>query len=64
VSSGHKSVTVTLAGVTTSSLILATMQQILGSITVLAAVPAAGSFTITLTGAPTGNVKVAWFVIN
>ncbi len=67
VSAGTSSKTVTLAGVTTASMVMATIQQKLGtsSIAVKWAVPAAGSFTIYLTGnAPAGGAKVAYFVLN
>ena len=56
--------TVTLAGVTAASMILATSQQTRAAY-VKAAVPGSGSFTIRLTGnAPTGGLKVAYFVLN
>jgi hypothetical protein len=56
-------VTVTLAGVTTSSLILATPQAVAAKVAVEAAVPGSGSFTITLTKAPKVALPVAWFVL-
>jgi len=55
---------ITLAGVTTASMILATAQQD-GTVYVRSAVPASGSFTIHLTGkAPAGGIKAAYFVLN
>ena len=61
---GTSSKTVTLAGVTTASMILATAQQNTTRL-VKAAVPGTGSFTIKLNGAaPTGGLKVAYFVLN
>jgi hypothetical protein len=61
---GMASNTITLSGVTTSSMVIATAQQS-ASVHVKAAVPAAGSFTIYLTGnAPSGGLKVAYFVLN
>ncbi len=57
------SVKVTLAGVRTSSMILATLQTDAGAVAVANAVPATGSFTIKLTAAPTKTVKVAWMVL-
>jgi hypothetical protein len=57
------SVKVTLGGVTTSSMILATLQTGAGAVTVASAVPTAGSFTIKLTAAPTKSVEVAWMVL-
>jgi hypothetical protein len=64
VAAGISSKTVTLAGVTTSSMVLATAQQF-KTVHVKAAVPGSGAFTIRLTGnAPTGGLKVAYFVLN
>jgi hypothetical protein len=64
VGAGSGSKTVTLAGVTTSSMVIVTAQQN-ASVTVKAAVPGTGSFRIFLTGAaPTGGLKVAYFVLN
>ncbi len=63
VAAENTSVVVTLAGVTASSMILATLQSDAGAIAVANAVPGAGSFTINLTAAPSSAVKVAWFVI-
>ena len=55
---------VTLAGVTSASMILATAQQD-SAVSVRSAVPASDSFTIHLTGkAPPGGLKVAYFVLN
>jgi hypothetical protein len=64
IGAGKSSKTVTLAGVTTSSMVLATAQQSTTRL-VQAAVPGTGSFVIKLNGtAPTGGVKVAYFVLN
>jgi len=63
VPSGVKSVTVTLAGVTATDMVLATVQQ-KGSFYVKNAVARSGQFTIYLNKAPTSPVKVAWFVIS
>jgi hypothetical protein len=64
VGAGNASKAVSLAGVTTSSIILATAQQA-AAVSVTAAVPSSGSFRIYLTGsAPTGGLKVAYFVLN
>lgn len=63
VAATKKSVTVNLAGVTTSSMVIATLQTAAGAIGVANAVPATGKFTINLMAAPTGAVKVAWFII-
>jgi hypothetical protein len=45
-------------------LVLATLQNLEAGITVAAAVPASGSFEISLTGSPKSKVTVAWFVID
>ena len=65
VASGHTSITVTLAGVTTTSMVTATVQQT-GGFFVQAAVPHAGSFTIYINKAPVSpaTVKVAYLVLN
>ncbi len=63
VASGQTSVTVTMSGVTTSSMILATVQQS-GGFYVKYAVPASGSFKIVISKAPTSTLKVAFFVLN
>jgi hypothetical protein len=65
VPSGSTHVSVTMAGATTSSMILATVQQA-GGFYVKYALPASGSFTIFLNKAPTSptTVKVAYFVLN
>ena len=64
VASGHTSLKVTLAGVTTSSMVLATVQRAGGFFA--SVIPAAGSFTIYLNKASTGGatVKVAYLVLN
>jgi len=65
VASGQKSITVTLAGVTATSMVMATVQQT-GGFYVKAAVPAAGSFKIYINKAPVSpeTVKVAYLVLN
>ncbi len=65
VASGQKSITVTLAGVTATSMVMATVQQT-GGFYVKAAVPAAGSFKIFINKAPVSpaTVKVAYIVLN
>jgi hypothetical protein len=63
VGSNSASVTKTLAGVTSSSLVLAVLAEDLAGIWVRAAVPAAGSFTVHL-NKPVGNgANVTWFVL-
>ncbi len=64
VTAGSNGKTVTLAGVTKASMVLATAQQD-GAVYVRSAVPGNGQFTIHLTGpAPTGGLKVSYFVLN
>jgi hypothetical protein len=64
VKAGTTSRTVTLANVSTASMVLATAQQN-AKVSVKTAVPASGSFTIRLSGtAPRGGLKVAYFVLN
>lgn len=58
------SLKVTLAGVTTSSYVIATLQTKVTGCYVQSVVPAAGSFTIYLSKAPGKTVYVAYFVIN
>ncbi len=62
---GARSVEVSLAGVTTASLILATPQGRVAGVAVEGVVPdvSASSFTIYLTQAVSVSLKVAWFVI-
>jgi hypothetical protein len=64
IAAGASSKTISLAGLTTASMVLATSQQN-STIFVRSAVPVSGSFTIRLNGvAPTGGLKVAYFVLN
>lgn len=63
VKKGTRSVTVSSASAATYSVVLATIQQDRPGITVQSAVPANGSFTITLTGKPAADTPVGWFLI-
>jgi hypothetical protein len=64
VAAGSSGRTVTLSGVTKASMVLATAQQD-GAVYVRSAVPGNGQFTVHLTGpAPTGGLKVSYFVLN
>jgi hypothetical protein len=63
VKKNDNSVTVKLAGVTIYSIVLATLQDLQAGIAVAAAVPIAGSFTITLTSKVPAATNVSWFVI-
>jgi hypothetical protein len=60
------SVKVTGVALGKTSLVLATLQQVSGSVAIKAAVPnvAGKSFTIYLTQAVTTSVKIGWFVVN
>lgn len=58
------SLKVTMAGVTTASYVLATLQTSVTGCYVRAVVPAAGSFTIYLSKAPGKTVYVGYMVIN
>jgi hypothetical protein len=63
VKTNDKSVTVKVAGITVGSIVLATLQELQAGIAIAAAVPTAGSFTITLTGKVSADTNVGWFVI-
>jgi hypothetical protein len=65
VPSGAKKITVNMSGVTTSSMVLAHVQQS-GGFFVQYVVPASGSFSIFINKAPVSPnvVKVAFFVMN
>ena len=64
IAAGASSLKVTLAGVTTSSLVLANLQSNRAGFYVQAVVPASGSFTIYLNKATTAATFVAYFVLN
>ena len=64
VPAGKLTLQVDVDGLTTSSLVLATLQQLEKGVRLAAAVPAPGSFTVHLTAAPTTPLNVAWFVID
>jgi hypothetical protein len=64
VSSGRTSVTRTLAGVTTSSIIIAVLQQAESGTWIRAAVPGSGKFTVYFNRALPSSSVVGWFVIN
>jgi hypothetical protein len=55
---------ITLAGVTTSSFVVATLQTSVSGCYVRAVVPAAGSFTIYLSKAPGKTVAVGYVIVN
>jgi len=60
---GKSTVTVTTSAVSTSTLVLATLQKVQSGVYIAAAVPKAGSFTITLNTAATADLPVGWFFI-
>ena len=66
VAAGKSSATQTGVALTTSSLVLATMQQDKTGLYVRSAVPnvTGSSFTINLSKAVTASITVAWFVVN
>ncbi len=65
IAAGKLSAVVTLADVTMASLVLVSAQQHVPGFQVESVVPHNGSFTIWLNRlAPTGGLKVAWFVID
>jgi hypothetical protein len=64
IAAGTASKTISLAGVSTSSMVIATAQQNV-NVFIKAAVPSGGSFKLWLNGnAPVGGLKVAYFVLN
>jgi hypothetical protein len=63
VAAGKTAVTVSQHGVTASSLVFATLRKVQSGVTLAAAVPGTGSFTIHLTSAAKASLPVAWFVI-
>jgi len=64
IAKGFESVKVILAGVTTASMVLATLQSSEKSNSVAGVVPMANAFTIYLNSAAPVAMRVAWFVIN
>ncbi len=64
IGAGRSSLKVTLAGVTTSSLVFAVLHSNRSGVYVRAVVPASGSFTIYLNKAVTSTTYVAYFVVN
>jgi hypothetical protein len=61
---GRKTVTVTASAVTSSSIVLATLQISKSGLYVQGAVPGAGSFTINLNKTASADLPVGWFVIS
>jgi hypothetical protein len=63
VPAGQGSVKVTVAGLTSANIVLATIQNPQSGVFIEGAQPGAGSFTITLSKKAPGAVHVGWFVI-
>ena len=63
VASGHTSVTVSVAGIAASDVVLATIQNPQPGLAVAGAQAGSGSLTITLTGAAESSVQVGWLVL-
>jgi hypothetical protein len=64
ITAGHSSIAKTLSGVSTSSLVLATLQSLRSGVYVAAVVPTTGKFTIYLNKAVASSTYVAYFVLN
>ena len=64
ITAGHASKAITLAGVTSASLVIATLQTNRTGVYVASAVPTTGKFTIYLNKAVTATTYVAWFILN
>lgn len=64
IAAGRSSLKVTLAGVTTSSLVFAVLRSQRSGVWVRAVVPASGYFTIYLNKAPLSSTYVVYFVVN
>jgi hypothetical protein len=64
VPSGSDSVSVSIKGVTTASIVLATIQDPQGTVSIAGAKPTAGKITITLTNKARSSLPVGYFVIN
>lgn len=64
ITAGHVKKTISLAGVTSSSLVFAVLRTNRSGRWVRAVVPAAGAFTIYLNASLASNAYVVWFVLN
>ena len=64
ITAGHSSRVVSFAGVTTASLVIATIQTHRSGVYVASAVPASGKFTIYLNKAVSASTRVAFFILN
>jgi hypothetical protein len=64
VSAGHSVESVSVSGLTSSSLVLVTLQSAFSDVYVQSAVPASGHFTVHLSKKAPHATKFAWFVLN
>ena len=64
IAAGHKSVTITMAGVTTSSYVIATPQVNRAGVYVQSVVPGTGRLTIYLNKTTTVSTVIGYLVIN
>jgi hypothetical protein len=64
VASGQRTMTVSVPGLTTSDLVLATIQRPEGGVFIEAAQPGADAFTITLSKNPSSPMPIAWLVLS
>jgi hypothetical protein len=64
VAAGHQTAVVSIAGLSSSNLVLVTLQKAAAGVYVEAATPATGKFTLILNKATPISLKFAWFVIN
>jgi hypothetical protein len=64
VATGNTSVIVNVSGLTSSNLVLATLQKKVSGVYLLAAVATTGHFTVYLNKSAPANIKFAWFVLN
>lgn len=64
VANGDATITVTNSLVTTSSIVFAVLQDDGDAVQIASVVPAAGSFTVTLTGTTTAARRIGFYVIN
>jgi hypothetical protein len=64
VAAAHSALNVDVSGITSSSLVLATLQKTASGVYVAGAVPTTGHFTLYLNRTVPVNMKFAWFIIN
>ena len=64
VPSGHKTANVSVPGLTSSNIVLATIQNPQDGLFIEGAAAGSGSFTITLSGSTESNIKVGWLVLD